>query len=146
MVSIAPKSADEIQGFEYDWLGRDEDGHIALFSTAGAGCAPAEFLRNTDAHDAAIDAILALPASTAARFAPTLAPSVVNTWKLVAERGLYAFDCDPTGGPYHLVAAPVVPIRVESLPVVAAEVVDRIRLALCFAIQTAVTGDLIRES
>jgi hypothetical protein len=36
-----PKSAIEIQGFEYDWLGVDDSGCVALFSTAGAGYAPA---------------------------------------------------------------------------------------------------------
>lgn len=130
--SAAPKSAEEIQGLELDWLGSDADGHVALFSTAGAGFAPAEFLRDTDAHDEAIGVVLALPASTAAKFAPAVAPGLTNTWKLVAERGLYAFDCDPNGGPYRLVAAPVVPIRVDALPSTAAGVVARIRLGLRF--------------
>lgn len=58
MALAAPKSAEEIQGLELDWLRSDADGHVALFSTAGAGFAPAEFLRDTDAHDEAIDAVL----------------------------------------------------------------------------------------
>ena len=90
------KSAGEIQGFEYDWLASDEGGCVALFSTAGAGYAPREFLLDTDAHDAAIDAVLALPPSTQASFAPDLGPDATNTWKLMAERGIYAYDCDPT--------------------------------------------------
>ena len=103
------KSADEIRGREYDWLARDDDGHVALFSTAGAGYAPVEFLWNTEAHDRAIQAILALPASTAARLAPELAANLENTWKLVAERGLFAFDCDPNGGPTAWSQSPWIP-------------------------------------
>ncbi|MBI2896562.1 MAG: hypothetical protein HYY06_23590 [Deltaproteobacteria bacterium] len=145
MASATPKSAEDIQRLEFDWLGSDEAGYVALFSTAGAGYAPAEFLRDTSAHDRAIDAVLALPASTAAKFAPALAPGLQNTWRLVAERGFYAFDCDPNGGPYRLVAAPVVPIRVDALPAAVADVVSKIKLALRFENQTVVADDLLRE-
>lgn len=110
------KSAEDKRGREFDWLAVDGDGHVALFSTAGAGYAPPEFLRDTDAHDAAIEDILALSASTRARFAPQVAPGLKNTWLLVAERGLFAFDSDPNGGPYRLVAAPQLPMRVTGLP------------------------------
>jgi hypothetical protein len=113
---MVAKSAEDIRGTEFDWLAVDGDGHVALFSTAGAGYAPPEFLRDTDAHDAALEDILALPTSTRARFAPQIAPGLKNTWLLVAERGLFAFDSDPNGGPYRLVAAPQLPIRVTGLP------------------------------
>jgi hypothetical protein len=116
---MGAKSADEILGAEYDWLACDGDGHAALFSTAGGGYAPDEFLRDTDAHAAAIRAVLACRATTSARFAPALAPKYENTWKLVAERGLFAFDADVNGGPYQLVAAPDVAIDAVHLPEVA---------------------------
>ena len=67
---MGAKSADEIQGFEFDWLATDVDGHVALFSTAGGGFAPEAFLLDTDAHNAAIKALLASPPRTKARFAP----------------------------------------------------------------------------
>ena len=110
---VTRKSADEIQGFEYDWLACDLDGCVALFSTAGAGYPPEEFLEDTDVYDAAIDAVLALPASTTAKVAPPTRPGFTNTWTLAAERGLFAFDCDPNGGPYVLAAAPTAATRVE---------------------------------
>jgi hypothetical protein len=116
------KSADEILGFEFDWIASDADGHVALFSTAGGGYAPEEFLQNTDAHDAAIDAILASSPTTKIRLAPELAPGLQNTWRLVAERGVFAFDSDPHGGPYRLVAAPEVALRIAELPPPAAAV------------------------
>jgi hypothetical protein len=118
---IGAKSADEILGAEYDWLACDGDGHAALFSTAGGGYAPDEFLQDTDAHTAAIKAVLACQATTSARFAPALAPECENTWKLVAERGLFAFDADVNGGAYRLVAAPDVAINAAHLPEVAVD-------------------------
>src|SRR5262245_42224964 len=102
---MTKKSPADIRGLEYDWIGMDADGHVAFFSTAGGGYAPDELLRDTDLYDEAIEAILAVPARTEARFAPALAPGRENTWKLMAERGLFAFDSDPHGGPYRLVSA-----------------------------------------
>jgi hypothetical protein len=57
-------------------------------------------------HDEAIEAILARPAVTTARFAPDFPPDVVNIWRLAAERGLFAYDGELNGGPYRLNAAP----------------------------------------
>jgi hypothetical protein len=110
------KQPKDIQGFEYDWLGCDSDGHVGFFSTAGGGYAPNELIEDTDSYDNAIDAILAAPATTMARFAPSLAAGHRNTWRLMAERGLFAYDSDPHGGPYRLVAAPDVPVSVATLP------------------------------
>jgi len=114
--AMGVKSADEVQCFEFDWLASDVDGHVALFSTAGGGFAPEAFLRDTDAHDAAIDVLLGSPASTRVRFAPQLGAGLRNTWLLMAERGLYTFDSDPHGAPYRLVAAPERPVRIADLP------------------------------
>ena len=110
------KSPDDIKGLEYDWLATDAEGHVALFSTAGGGYAPDAFLHDTDAHDDAIAAILASEPRTRVRFAPLLPPNRKNTWRLAAERGLFAFDSDPNGGPYRIVAAPVLAARVEDFP------------------------------
>ncbi|WP_438002738.1 hypothetical protein WME89_27690 [Sorangium sp. So ce321] len=143
---IAAKSANEILGMEFDWLASDADGYVALFSTAGGGYAPDEFLRDTDAHDAAIDVVLASPASTVARFAPELAPGLKNTWRMVAERGLFAFDSDPHGGPYRMVAAPVDPIRIADLPRRVNDIVERLKLRqVRFADQSVVPTELLQE-
>lgn len=147
MPATQAKTADEIQGLEYDWLACDADGCVALFSTAGGGYAPDEFLRETDAHEAAIEAVLAMPATTTVRFAPEWPPDWrwANTWRLVAERGLFAFDSDYCGGPYQLLAAPVASIRVGALPGDAAEVVRRCKLQrVRFASVTTIAPDLLR--
>lgn len=140
---MAAKSAEDIEGIEYDWLARDEDGHVAMFSTAGAGYAPPTFLRDTDAHDAAFDALLALPATTSAKFFPEIAPGLKNTWKLVAERGLFAFDCDPNGGPYRLVAAPTVAVHADSLPPAVSKVAARVSLRTCLGDSTTIDAEFL---
>lgn len=131
----------DIRGFEYDWLACDASGHVGFFSTAGGGYAPDELLEDTDAFDQAIDAILAAPATTRARFAPHVAAGHGNTWRQMAERGLYAYDSDPQGGPYRLVAAPEVAASVSGLPVQAAGVIRRVVFRdLRFVELTEVTG------
>jgi hypothetical protein len=132
------------RGLEFDWLGCDEVGCVGLFSTAGAGYPPIAFMLDKEAHERAIEAILALPPSTTASSAPPVGEGLTNTWKLVAERGLFAYDSDPNGGPYRLVATPAVPIRMAALPVDIADVVARIKLALRFEDKAEVTNDLVR--
>jgi hypothetical protein len=118
-----------IRGFEYDWLALDADDRVVFFSTAGGGYAPDAFREDTGAHKAAIAALLATRMSTSAEFAPILAPAYVNTWQAVAERGLYAFDSDPNGHPYKLVAAPVKPARLGDLPASVVATARRIKLS-----------------
>lgn len=146
MSTTGTKSAEEILGLEFDWLASDADGFVALFSTAGGGYAPDEFLRDTDAYDAAIEVVLASPASTVARFAPELPPGLKNTWRMVAERGLFAFDSDPHGGPYRIVAAPADPIRIVDLSRLVIDVVERLKLRqVRFAGQSAIPTELLQE-
>jgi hypothetical protein len=117
-----------ILGLEFDWLAVDSESHVAFFSTAGAGYAPAAFVEDTEAHSRAIDEILTMPVRTKALCERELAPGLVNTWRLVAERGVFAFDSDPLGGPYRLIARPDVPVRLAELPAAVAEVVQGVTL------------------
>lgn len=140
------KSADEILGFEFDWLASDAEGHVAIFSTAGGGDAPEVFLQDTEAHDLAIDAILAMAASTKPRFAPQLAEGLENTWRMMAERGVFAFDSDAHGGPYRLVAAPEAAIRASALAEPAAAVAQALVFShLRFADLTEVPTALLQK-
>ena len=75
-----------------------------------------------DAHDAAIDAILAAPAVTHAALAPDLRGNLRNPCREMAERGLFAFDSSPLGGRYRKVAAPSRPVLLAELPRSAAAV------------------------
>ncbi|MBK8252960.1 MAG: hypothetical protein IPK82_09855 [Polyangiaceae bacterium] len=143
MVSVTKKSRMSIQGFEFDWLGVDEVGCVALFSTAGAGYVPEPVFTDTQALEGAIDAVLALPKSTEATFAPIIRADLINTWQLVAERGLYAYDCDPNGGPYELVAAPTVPSRIEQLPPAVASVAGSVRCGFRFEANPIVKSGML---
>lgn len=88
---MSAKIREEIQGFEYDWLAADSDGHVAFFSTAGGGSVPELFLRDVDRFDAVIAALVGRTSNN------------------------FAFDNDPHGGPYRLVAAPRKPVRLPQL-------------------------------
>lgn len=144
---MTAKRPEDIRGLEYDWLATDADGHVAFFSTAGGGYAPEEFLRDTDLYDAAMEAILATSARTQARFAPSLAPECQNTWKLMAERGLFGFDSDPHGGPYRLVSAPEQPVQSNELPEEAVRAATRLVFAhLRFAEMSEASEAELRHS
>lgn len=143
MPPAIPKTALQIAGEEYDWLGTDQEGNIALFSTAGAGYAPEAFLRDTESHDSAIEQILSMPATTEARHSPAVAPGCINTWRSVAERGLYAYDCDPNGGPYVQVAAPKERINHADLPRWLVDVAGRVRCPFRFETQLEVGREML---
>jgi hypothetical protein len=133
-----------IRGLDFDWLASDAGGFVALFSTAGGGYVPERILRNTDAQCSALDAILALPQTTAARFAPDLPEHLSNIWRLAAERGVFAFDSDFSGGDYRLVAAPETPVLATALPaVVAALVLDLRYPDIRFEVSNTITAGVL---
>jgi hypothetical protein len=100
--------------------------HVGYFTAAGGGYTPPEFLRDTDAHQAAVAAILAMPATTTPRFAPELDARAINEWRLVAERGLFAYNSDTSGGPHQLLAAPEAPVLATALPAAVMSVLDNL--------------------
>lgn len=108
------RSENELLGSEWDWLACDAEGAVALFCTAGGGYTPPAFLENTDAHDAAIDALFALPVTTEATFvdAEEGYPQVRNG----ALRGVYMYDADMFRGPYRRIATPNKPAKLRDLP------------------------------
>ncbi len=135
-----------IHGFEYDWLASDTTEHVAFLSTAGGGHVPELCLRDLDLHEEAITQLLALPTTTTALFFPKLPAHVSNTWKQVAERGVFAFDSDAFGGPYRLVAAPYLPILTDALPPLASALARKQRLHVQFAGTAIIPADLLVET
>lgn len=117
---------EDARGLEFDWLATDSQGFVGLFSTAGGGYTPPTFLEDTEAYDRAIEMILAQPVRTNASCERELHPKLTNTWRMMAERGVFAFDSDLFGGPYRRIATPDVPVRAEQLPAAVAEVARRI--------------------
>jgi hypothetical protein len=138
---------EDIVGLEYDWLAVDAEGLVGLLSTAGGGYAPKAFLADIDAFDAAIATILSLaPRTTAATCNRELPAGLTNTWKLMAERGLFAFDSDPHGGPYRLIAAPHRPVSLQDLPPMVRGVAERVVLStVVFRVVREISESDIRQ-
>ncbi|MBN8470715.1 hypothetical protein JYJ95_29775 [Corallococcus exiguus] len=142
---MGAKTARDISGYEFDWLACDGAGHVGFFSTAGGGYAPEAFLRDTDAHSDAIEALLALPGPMKREPETQTFSPFHHTWQLMAERGVFAYDADPNGGPYQLKSAPANPIRVEDLPDSIATVARQNTLkGLDFSGLKVITGELIK--
>ncbi len=116
-------TADEILGTEHDWLAIDRDGHVALFSTAGGSAAPPAYLRDLEGYEEAIAAILARLGPTGVAAQPP--GSWGNTWREVADRGLFAYDGDYNRGSYRLRERPALPVAVHALPPAIAAVCAR---------------------
>lgn len=76
----------------------------------------------------ALDALASRDACASASLAPPVAEGCVNTWRDLAERGIFSYDSDPLGGPYRLVGVPAVPLRVGDLGSSIAAVVERVVL------------------
>ena len=143
---MAQKKLIEIQGLEYDWLACDDEGHVALLSTAGGGYAPQTYLADTDLHGDAIDVLLAMPVGSEVVEAPVLQRGVENTWRDMAKRGIYAFDADFFGGPYRRLGVPTTPKKLEELPSDVLEVVALCRLKLRFRDAAVITREEIEAS
>lgn len=79
----------ELEGREFDWYAIDNEGNLALFSTAGEGLIPAMVIDNYQIHDDVSEAIEA----------PNWGSSEV--WSDYASLGMYVFDWDLPGGPYQ---------------------------------------------
>ena len=139
--AMSGRTLADIWGVEADWLACDADDSVAMFSTAGSGFAPQTYLDDIDVHHSAITAILSRPGSTTAAFFPEIKPGLKNHWRLAAERGLYAFDNDPNGGDYSLVAAPTRTASLAKLPAEIARLIARIRFrTLRFAEHTTLSN------
>jgi hypothetical protein len=80
-----------------------------------------------------------------------LGAGYTNTWRLVAERGLFAFDsdfrgADFPGGPYSLVAAPETPVTANDLPAVVVKVLAHMHYRrLRFATLTTISADMFEQ-
>ena len=88
------RKIEDIQGGEFDWFAKDEDGNFALFATAGEGFVPDKALSLADTFESISDSI----------DAPNWGAS--NIWNDYANLGLYVFDWRLPGGPYIRVRCP----------------------------------------
>jgi hypothetical protein len=136
------RSAD-LEGLEHDWLAVDTVGHVGFFSSAGSGVAPRAYLDNMEAFECGIEALQSMPKTTTATCNRELPPGHVDTWRVMGERGVFAFDSTPLGGPYRIIAIPRVPVRLTELPADLRRLVSTVILAVTFAEAGEIDADLV---
>ncbi len=117
----------QTRGMEVDWIACDLVDQIALFSTAGFGLAPRVVEDNLELYLDAVHAILARPIVGPAACELELGPGVMNTWKLAAERGVFALDYDSHSDLYAMIAVPSRRITLRDVPAELAEIIARVR-------------------
>jgi hypothetical protein len=80
-------------GFEFDWLGVDQRGHVAVFTTAGYGAVPENVNLHQDAVDTAIEHLRRLPVIGEAEHMvkPPSGASYAD-WHAYSAQGFYAYD------------------------------------------------------
>jgi hypothetical protein len=108
------------EGIDCGWLGSDENGHAAIFTTAGYGPVPTH-LANRPYFDRLEIYLDRLPERTTGRlFVPT---NHAGDFCNLAALGLFVFDWQDVHRPlidrrqiYEAVAAPAEPVNVDDLP------------------------------
>jgi hypothetical protein len=104
-------------GIEFDWLGVDQRGHVAVFTTAGYGPLPKDVNLHLNDVDDAIDQLDRLPViGEADQIVKPASDGNYSDWYTYSAQGFYAYDWDDSHGPYLRLSVPTVPIAIGSLP------------------------------
>lgn len=122
-------------GIEFDWLGVDRHGHVAVFTTAGYGPVPVGVNRHHADVDAALDQVRELPATGSARdlVRPDPPGGDYSDWDAYSAKGFYAYDWQVWAGPYQRLSSPTVPVSLSELPAGLRAVAHFAELPLSFA-------------
>jgi hypothetical protein len=104
-------------GIEFDWLGVDQRGHVAIFTTAGYGAVPENANLHLNDVDRAIEHLRSLPLIGGAdQIVKPSSDGDYADWHTYSARGFYAYDWHVWHGPYIRLSVPTVPIAIGSLP------------------------------
>jgi hypothetical protein len=103
-------------GREFDWLGIDRHGRVAVFSNAGCGPLPETVNEHLADVDAALERADDLPAIGSAGHIENSGDGDYSFWYSYSAKGLYAYDWHAVGGPYRRLSTPTVPISIDRLP------------------------------
>lgn len=103
-------------GREFDWLGTDHHGHVAVFSNAGCGPLPETVNECLADVDAALERADELPAIGSAGNIENCGDGDYCFWYSYSAKGFYAYDWRVGGGPYRRLSSPTVPISIDRLP------------------------------
>lgn len=104
-------------GIELDWLGVDQRGHVAVFTTADYGPVPDNVNLDPNEVDGAIEHLHRLPlTSEADQIIKPASDGNYADWYSYSVQGFYAYDWHRQHGPYIRLSVPTVPIAITSLP------------------------------
>ena len=126
-------------GLEFDWLGVDQHGHVAVFISWGWGPLPMSADQHLDEVDAAVERIQELPAiGTPKHRLVRRRRSHQEFWDEYAVRGFYVYHWDGAGAydesrRYNRYFAPAVLINVSQLPAELQAVAHFAEFAVTFA-------------
>jgi hypothetical protein len=126
----AVEAGQSLDFADIEWYALDRQSRIAFLTTAGPGPIPLSVLSDRAEYTAVTEFFPALPAKARAEIMVT-DPRNFGDWVKAAERGLYAFDYERSGGRaegYYMVARPNVPLGVDDLPGWVREWLERVRL------------------
>jgi hypothetical protein len=120
-------------GEEFDWLGVELQGHVAVFTTAGFGPIPMAVDPHLTDVDAALDQVRQLPdlespAEIRLRFGH------YSDWHAYSAKGFYGYDWDEASSRrYERRASPAAPISVSQLPAEIRAVAQLVEFPVKFA-------------
>lgn len=111
------RGRDDLYGFEWDFLVRDRDGLIAVFTTSGAGTIPPAVFGGRALVEHVVDALGGMPSrgeSIDLRSQDRLSGNYSH-WFELSRRGLFAYDWHLHHGPYERVSAPTAPLSIDDV-------------------------------
>ena len=103
-------------GREFDWLGIDRRGRVAVFTNAGYGPLPEIVHERVADVDAALERASELPIIGSAGNVEDPGSSDYSFWYSYSAKGFYAYDWRVWGGPYRRLSSPTVPVSIDWLP------------------------------
>jgi hypothetical protein len=131
-------------GIEFDWLGVDRHGHVAVFTTAGYGPVPVRVSEHVADVDAALDRIGELPVvGFASDIVRRSAGGDYSDWYAYSAKGFYAYDWQVWHGPYRRLSSPTLPIGVSQLPLELQAVAHFAEFPVGFADEADITMDYV---
>jgi hypothetical protein len=105
-----------LRGRQFDWLGIDRRGRVAVFSNAGYGPLPETVNERLADVDAALESAGELPVIGSAGNTENSGGGDYSFWHSYSAKGFYAYDWGEWGGPYRRLSSPTVPVSIDRLP------------------------------
>jgi hypothetical protein len=105
-----------LRGREFDWLGIDRRGRVAVFANAGYGPLPEIVNERVADVEAALERAGELPVIGSACNVGDPGGGGYSFWYSYSAKGFYAYDWRVWDGPYRRLSSPTVPVSIDRLP------------------------------